>query len=55
MIERGVPTMSYGLRGVTALEVKVTGPKMDLHRAFLGSRRKPDHRIGPNARNTSRW
>src|SRR6267378_1730505 len=31
MIARGVPTMSYGLRGVTALEVKVTGPKMDLH------------------------
>src|SRR6476646_3749197 len=31
MITRGVPTMSYGLRGVTALEVKETGPKMDLH------------------------
>ena len=36
MIERGVPTMSYGLRGVTALEVKVTGPKMDLHSGVFG-------------------
>src|SRR5262252_4905295 len=31
MIARGIPTLSYGLRGVTSLEVKVTGPKMDLH------------------------
>ena len=55
MITRGVPTMSYGLRGVTALEVKVTGPKMDLTlRRFWRGSRKPDHRIGPNARNTSR-
>src|SRR5438045_3310097 len=29
MIERGVPTLSYGLRGVTALAIKVTGPKME--------------------------
>ena len=36
MIERGVPTMSYGLRGVTSLEVKVTGPKMDLHSGVFG-------------------
>ncbi len=36
MIERGVPTLSYGLRGVTALEVKVTGPKMDLHSGIFG-------------------
>ena len=36
MIARGVPTMSYGLRGVTALEVKVTGPKMDLHSGVFG-------------------
>src|SRR6266568_6449199 len=28
MIASGVPTLSYGLRGVTALEIKVTGPKM---------------------------
>src|SRR5437773_3171597 len=36
MIERGIPTLSYGLRGVTALEVHVTGPKMDLHYGDFG-------------------
>src|SRR6266403_1097517 len=36
MISRGVPTLSYGLRGVTALEIKVTGPKMDLHSGIYG-------------------
>jgi acetylornithine deacetylase/succinyl-diaminopimelate desuccinylase-like protein len=36
MIERGVPTLSYALRGVTALEIKVTGPEMDLHSGIFG-------------------
>jgi acetylornithine deacetylase/succinyl-diaminopimelate desuccinylase-like protein len=36
MIARGVPTLSYGLRGVTALEIKITGPKMDLHSGVFG-------------------
>src|SRR5438874_4676902 len=36
MIARGTPTLSYGLRGVTALEIKVTGPKMDLHSGVFG-------------------
>jgi acetylornithine deacetylase/succinyl-diaminopimelate desuccinylase-like protein len=36
MIARGVPTLSYGLRGVTALELKVTGAKMDLHSGIYG-------------------
>ena len=36
MIARGVPTLSYGLRGVTALEAKVTGAKMDLHSGVFG-------------------
>jgi len=36
MVARGVPTMSYGLRGVVALELKVTGPKMDLHSGIYG-------------------
>src|SRR5215203_3346391 len=36
MIARGVPTMSYGLRGVTALEIKVNGSKMDLHSGIFG-------------------
>lgn len=36
MVARGVPTLSYGLRGVTALEMKVTGAKMDLHSGVFG-------------------
>src|ERR1700720_2760754 len=36
MIAKGTPTMSYGLRGVAALELKVTGPKMDLHSGIFG-------------------
>ena len=36
MVARGEPTLSYGLRGVTALEVKLTGPKMDLHSGVFG-------------------
>jgi acetylornithine deacetylase/succinyl-diaminopimelate desuccinylase-like protein len=36
MVARGVPTLSYGLRGVTALEVKITGPRMDLHSGVFG-------------------
>ncbi len=36
MIARGVPTLSYGLRGVTALEIKISGPKMDLHSGVFG-------------------
>lgn len=36
MIARGVPTISYGLRGVAALEIKLIGPKMDLHSGIYG-------------------
>lgn len=36
MIAPGIPTMSYGLRGVTALELKVTGPAFDLHSGIYG-------------------
>ncbi len=36
MIAPGMPTISYGLRGVTALEIKVTGPKIDLHSGIYG-------------------
>jgi acetylornithine deacetylase/succinyl-diaminopimelate desuccinylase-like protein len=36
MISRGVPTLSYGLRGVAALELRVTGAKMDLHSGIFG-------------------
>src|SRR3954447_17268252 len=36
MLAPGLPTMSYGLRGVTALELKVTGPTIDLHSGIYG-------------------
>ena len=36
MVDRGVPTLSYGLRGVTACEVKVTAAQMDLHSGVFG-------------------
>lgn len=36
MIAKHQPTISYGLRGVAALEVKVTGAKMDLHSGVFG-------------------
>src|SRR6476659_3846156 len=36
MAARGLPTLSYGLRGVTALEVKITSAKMDLHSGVFG-------------------
>jgi acetylornithine deacetylase/succinyl-diaminopimelate desuccinylase-like protein len=36
MIAPGTPTISYALRGVVALELKVTGPKIDLHSGIYG-------------------
>src|SRR3954449_8688992 len=36
MVAKGVPTLSYGLRGVTALEIKITSAKMDLHSGVFG-------------------
>jgi acetylornithine deacetylase/succinyl-diaminopimelate desuccinylase-like protein len=36
MLARGVPTLAYGLRGLAALELKVTGPKVDLHSGLYG-------------------
>ncbi|HEX4638003.1 MAG TPA: dipeptidase [Chthoniobacterales bacterium] len=36
MIAPKTPTLSYGLRGVTALEVKVSAAKMDLHSGVFG-------------------
>src|SRR4029077_12994638 len=36
MIAKGTPTMSYGLRGVAGLEIRVTGPKIDLHSGIYG-------------------
>src|SRR5436309_4198783 len=36
MIAPRTPTLSYGLRGVAAFEIKVTGAKMDLHSGIFG-------------------
>jgi acetylornithine deacetylase/succinyl-diaminopimelate desuccinylase-like protein len=36
MVAPGVPTLTYGLRGIAALEVKVTGPSADLHSGIYG-------------------
>jgi acetylornithine deacetylase/succinyl-diaminopimelate desuccinylase-like protein len=36
MIAPKTPTLSYGLRGVAALEIKVTAAKMDLHSGVFG-------------------
>jgi acetylornithine deacetylase/succinyl-diaminopimelate desuccinylase-like protein len=36
MIARGAPTFTYGLRGIGALELKVTGPSSDLHSGIYG-------------------
>jgi acetylornithine deacetylase/succinyl-diaminopimelate desuccinylase-like protein len=36
MIAPHTPTLSYGLRGVAGLELKVTGPKIDLHSGVFG-------------------
>jgi len=36
MVARGVPTMGYGLRGITCCEVIVKGPTGDLHSGVYG-------------------
>ena len=36
MVAKGVPTLGYGLRGITCCEVKVTGPDKDLHSGVYG-------------------
>ncbi len=36
MIAPGVPTFTYGLRGVAALEIELTGPAVDLHSGIYG-------------------
>ncbi|HEX4139292.1 MAG TPA: dipeptidase [Candidatus Methylacidiphilales bacterium] len=36
MVAPGVPTFTYGLRGIAALEVTLTGPDHDLHSGIFG-------------------
>ena len=36
MVGPGVPTMTYGLRGIACLEFWVRGPKVDLHSGIFG-------------------
>ncbi|HEY5894196.1 MAG TPA: dipeptidase [Chthoniobacterales bacterium] len=36
MIGAGIPTFTYGLRGIAALEFTVTGPSVDLHSGIYG-------------------
>ena len=36
MVGRGKPTFSYGLRGIAATELTVTGPAVDLHSGIYG-------------------
>jgi acetylornithine deacetylase/succinyl-diaminopimelate desuccinylase-like protein len=36
MVAPGVPTLTYGLRGIGCIEVRVTGPAVDLHSGIYG-------------------
>lgn len=36
MVARNTPTFTYGLRGIAAMEVRVSGPKTDLHSGIYG-------------------
>src|ERR1700761_48633 len=36
MVAPGVPTFTYGLRGIVAIEVTLTGPDHDLHSGIFG-------------------
>lgn len=36
MVAPGVPTFTYGLRGIACVEIEVTGPKIDLHSGIFG-------------------
>ena len=36
MVAEGVPTLTCGLRGIAAMEVRVKGPKVDLHSGIYG-------------------
>src|SRR5258708_15001850 len=36
MVAPGIPTFTYGLRGMLCLEVRLSGPAVDLHSGIFG-------------------
>jgi acetylornithine deacetylase/succinyl-diaminopimelate desuccinylase-like protein len=36
LYEAGIPTLTYGLRGISYMEVEITGPSQDLHSGTFG-------------------
>ncbi|MEZ6039613.1 MAG: hypothetical protein R3C20_03855 [Planctomycetaceae bacterium] len=51
----GIPAITYGLRGIIAAEVRLTGPSKDLHSWNLRWQYyKPGKRTGSNVRDTCR-
>jgi acetylornithine deacetylase/succinyl-diaminopimelate desuccinylase-like protein len=36
MVDAGVPTFTYGLRGIACAEITLTGPSLDLHSGIFG-------------------
>jgi len=36
LYDKGIPTLTYGLRGLCYMEIEVTGPKRDLHSGSFG-------------------
>ena len=36
MLARGVPSITYGLRGLNYYEIEITGPAQDLHSGIFG-------------------
>src|SRR5260221_5530702 len=36
MVAPGIPTFTYGLRGILCLEVRLSGPAVDLHSGIFG-------------------
>src|SRR5690625_7834953 len=57
MVAEGQPTILYGLKGFTGLEIEVTGPSQDLHSGIYGGAvknpamaRSEERRVGKECR-----
>ena len=37
MLGKGVPSITYGLRGLNYYQIELTGPERDLHSAFMAA------------------